>query len=90
MLAARLHRVHLGLVTLCLEGQVRLAGSGGLWHPLHEAANQGREESNALALELAGIARQPCASPASFCAAPFRPLSLRLPSCERRKFTGHL
>lgn len=79
-----------GPAPLCLEGQVRVAGSGRLWHPFHEAADQGREESKASAPDLPGFARQPCASPASFCAAPFCPLSLSLPFCERRKFTRHL
>ena len=79
-----------GPAPLCSEGQVQVAGSGGLWHPFHEAANQGREESKASAPELPGFAHQPCASPASFWAAPFCPLSLSLPFCERRKVTRHL
>lgn len=79
-----------GPAPMCAEGQGRVAGSGGLWHPLHEAADQGREEGKALAPGLSGFARQPCASPASFCAAPFCPPSLSLPFCERRKLIRHL
>ena len=62
----------------------------GLWSPLHEAASRERDENTALAPELPGVARQLCPSPASLCAAPFCPLSLSLPFCERRKLAGCL